>query len=113
MRNVGWLLVLTALLPAGRAEAQDSVLAITGVTLIDGTGGPARANQTVIVRGDRIAVVGQAARLRPPQGAHIIDGRGKTLIPGLWDMHTHVFAWGEKAFPLLLANGVTTIREAG
>ena len=113
MRQVGWLLALTTLLPMGRAEGQDSVLAITGVTLIDGTGGPARANQTVIVRGDRIAAVGSAAQLRAPGGARVIDGRGKTLIPGLWDMHTHVLAWGAKAFPLLLANGVTTVREAG
>jgi imidazolonepropionase-like amidohydrolase len=113
MRKIGWWLALAALLPMGRAEGQDSVLAITGVTLIDGTGGPARATQTVLIRGGRIAAVGPAARLRAPAGARLIDGRGKTLIPGLWDMHTHVLAWGEKAFPLLLANGVTTVREAG
>jgi imidazolonepropionase-like amidohydrolase len=67
----------------------------------------------VLVRGDRIVAIGPAERLGRPAGAEVVDGRGKYLIPGLWDMHTHVVAYGAKAFPLLVANGVTTIRETG
>jgi imidazolonepropionase-like amidohydrolase len=73
--------------------------------------------QTVIVREGRIAELGEAARIKIPEDALRIDGRGRYLIPGLMDMHTHLFSDGE--FPknlaedelaIMLANGVTTIR---
>lgn len=83
-------------------------IAITHVTVIDGTGAPARAEQTVVIEGSRIRSVGDA---RIPKDAQVIDGRGKYLIPGLWDMHVHLLAKPEKAFPKLLANGITGIRN--
>ena len=61
-------------------------IAITHVTVIDMTGAAPRANQTVVISGNRISSVGQAG---PPAGATAIEGRGKFLIPGLWDMHVH------------------------
>ena len=92
-------------------------IAITGVTVIDASGAPAQPNQTVIVRGNRIAEVGPQLKVKVPSDAVIIDGRGKFLIPGLWDMHTHVAgisadpAWGDKLLPVYLAHGVTGIRD--
>jgi imidazolonepropionase-like amidohydrolase len=74
-------------------------------------------DQTVIVRGGRIAEIGAAEKVRVPKDAMQIDGRGKYLLPGLIDMHTHLFSDGQ--FPdslagdelmIMLANGVTTIR---
>ncbi len=74
-------------------------------------------NQTVVVRDGRIAEIGDASRVKAPAGAVRIDGRGKYLLPGLIDMHTHLFSDDE--FPdqlagdelmVMLANGVTTIR---
>ncbi|HET7229749.1 MAG TPA: amidohydrolase family protein, partial [Longimicrobium sp.] len=70
-------------------------------------------DQTVVVRGSRIARVGPAARVAVPAGARVVDGRGKWVIPGMWDMHVHAaFPQFEGLFmPLLAANGVTGARE--
>jgi imidazolonepropionase-like amidohydrolase len=66
-------------------------------------------NWTVVVAHDRIRELGPAAAVSLPDNATVIDGRGKYLMPGLADMHAHT--WEEEDFPLLLANGVTTIRN--
>jgi imidazolonepropionase-like amidohydrolase len=73
----------------------------------------------VIVNG-RIAAVGPSARIKPAKDARIVDGQGKFLIPGLWDMHVHIAglnadpAWSKQVLlPLLLANGVTGVRDMG
>ena len=96
-----------------RADAQGGTIAITSVTLIDGTGGPARQDMTVIVHGGRISAVELATSAQPPGGATVIDGRGKFLIPGLWDMHVHLAKAGAGSLPLLVANGVTSVRDMG
>jgi imidazolonepropionase-like amidohydrolase len=92
---------------------QGAALAITSVTLIDGTGAAPRADMTVIVRGNRIVAVEPAATAQPPADAVVIDGRGKYLIPGLWDMHVHLAKAGPGSLPLLVANGVTSVRDMG
>ena len=51
--------------------------------------GTVRADQTVVAEGGRITACDAAARVRTPAGARVIDGRGRYLIPGLWDMHVH------------------------
>ena len=66
-----------------------STLAITGARVIDGTGAPARA-ETVIVRGDRIVAVGSDVQV--PRDAQVIRADGETLLPGLFDLHTHLNA---------------------
>jgi imidazolonepropionase-like amidohydrolase len=90
-------------------------LAITHVTLIDGVGGAPRADVTVLVVGRRVGAVGAAGTVAVPAGARVVDGRGRFLIPGLWDMHAHAFAYDFPRFaaPLLLANGVTGVRDMG
>ena len=80
------------------ARAQTPI-AITGVTVIDGRDSVLRLDQTVILRGNRIASVDAAARSRVPSGARVIDGRGKFLVPGFWDMHVHTAIAGGR--PLL------------
>ncbi|HEX5966759.1 MAG TPA: amidohydrolase family protein, partial [Pyrinomonadaceae bacterium] len=74
-------------------------------------------NQTVIVSDGRITSIGDAKRSKPPAGAQIIDGTGKFLIPGLMDMHVHLFSddefpdsLAEDEFKVMIAYGVTTIR---
>jgi hypothetical protein len=96
--------------PAG---ATDATVAITGVTVIDVATGRRVPGQTVVVRGARLGAVGPAARVRVPTGARVVDGRGKFLIPGLWDMHVHFMNTGVSVLPLLVAHGVTGVREIG
>lgn len=98
-----------------------SILAITHVRIIDGTGKPGTDDQTVVVQDGRIRAIGDAATLPAPPGSHTLDGRGRTLMPGLVGMHDHLFyqtetagAPAQAAFArLYLASGVTTIRTAG
>jgi imidazolonepropionase-like amidohydrolase len=82
--------------------------AIEGATLIDGTRRPAVENSVVVVRDGRIVAAGKAP---VPKGMKVIDGKGKTLLPGLWEMHAHFMQaeWG----PTYLAAGVTTARDLG
>jgi imidazolonepropionase-like amidohydrolase len=68
----------------------EQTIAVTHVTLIDGTAAKPRADQTVLVKGERIAAVGKSRRVRVPEGALVLDATGKFLIPGLWDMHVHL-----------------------
>jgi cytosine/adenosine deaminase-related metal-dependent hydrolase len=88
-------------------------IAITHVTVVDVNGGPPRHDMTVVVTGDRITTVGRSARVRVPRGARVVDGAGRFLIPGLWDMHAHVDDQGGWVFPLYVANGITGLRDMG
>lgn len=102
------------LLPGCTGGPVDSDLVIEHVTLIDGTDVPPRADMSVAIKGEQIVAIAPSNELgRPPATAVRIDARGKYLIPGLWDMHVHLFGYNEHAFPLFLANGVTTIRDVG
>lgn len=69
------------------------------------------ADQTVVVDQGRITQVGAAAQITVPAGARIIDGKGKTLVPGLWDSHMHFP--DDAAGPALLSLGVTSVRDPG
>ncbi len=96
----------------------DGDLAIVGVTIIPMTAdGPrAVANQTVVVSGDRIVALGTAGGVEIPVDAHVIDGTGHYLIPGLAEMHGHIPSPAESeeiihnTLFLYLAGGVTTVR---
>ena len=100
----------------------DSVVVLTNVTTIDGTGSAPRTGQTIVIRGNRIADVGPAASVRVPSGARVMRLGGSTVIPGIVGMHDHLFymAAGGRANQmsftgprLYLASGVTTIRTTG
>lgn len=85
---------------------------IRNVDLFDSERGVLVPRQSVVVDGDRITVVGPAASVRAPRGATVIDGTGKTLVPGMWDMHTHFQLTSQTNTVLRhLAIGVTTIRD--
>src|SRR5437879_3743799 len=103
-------LLAAAALAVGNAAPAQTPIAFTHVTIIDGPSATPRANQTVIVRGTRIESVGTTTRI--PAGARVIDGRGKYLIPGLWDMHVHTsIIGGRRLLGLYVANGVTGVRD--
>ena len=99
-----------------------SVIALTHVQVLDGTGAPPRSDQTILIRNGRIAEVGPAGSMKVPAGVRTMDLNGHTVIPGLVGMHNHLFytAAGGRAAQmsytgprLYLAAGVTTIRTAG
>ena len=79
------------------------------VSMVDNRTSP---DQTVIVTGGKISKIGPADRIDVPTGAVVIDGSGKYLMPGLADMHVHYIGSSPHPFfDLLLANGVTTVRD--
>ena len=105
-------LIASAAACTGTQPPASPSIASTHVSIIDGTSTGARQDRTVIVRGSRIEMEGPAGSTRVPPGARVIDGRGKYLIPGLWDMHVHtVVPAGDQVLPLYVANGVTGIRD--
>ncbi len=90
----------------------ETPIAFTNVTVINVEPGTAQPGMTVVVRDGRIVAVSNQ-NVQPPAGARIVDGTGKYLIPGLWDMHVHAAFPGidSQFLPLLVANGVTGVRE--
>lgn len=115
------LLAALIILPVKAQNRQSSTAAnytaLVNADLIDGTGKPLRKGQTILIKDDRIAAVG--ANVKIPKDAKVIDLSGKTVIPGLFDMHGHFYANspGESqldSYPLLfLAGGVTSVRSPG
>ena len=95
--------------------AAQNAIAITNVSVIDVASGAINPDNTVLVAGNRITYSGPAASASIPDGATVIDGRGKFLVPGLWDMHVHAFVqpFSDFAGPLMIANGVTGARDMG
>jgi imidazolonepropionase-like amidohydrolase len=94
-------------------------LVLAHATVIDTTGGPSIPDVVVVVEGNRVEAVEPAGRATLPKHARVVDAMGKYLIPGLWDMHTHLFSHVDRpgtnrsawAFPLYVANGVTGVRD--
>lgn len=98
--------------PVDRLEAVRTrePLAITGVTVVDVRSGTLLPDRTVVVEQGRIRAIGTTVPL--PDATRVIDGRGKYLLPALWDMHAHVFAISPLLdLPLYLAFGVTNVRD--
>jgi imidazolonepropionase-like amidohydrolase len=124
VKRVFWIGLILPLLFAGPVFAQAGAAA-TGVVLvhvavIDATANAPRLDQAVVIANGRIASVGPSARVKPPKSVRIVDAQGKFLIPGLWDMHVHLAglnadpAWSKQVLlPLLLASGVTGVRDMG
>jgi hypothetical protein len=87
-------------------------LVFDGVTVIDVEHGRRIPLQRVVIVGNRIRTMGSMNTVRVPAGARVIAARGKYLIPGLWDMHTHSVNATDIFYPLFVANGITGIRDA-
>jgi imidazolonepropionase-like amidohydrolase len=105
-------LTLDAATATPRVEAiRGTHFALTGARLIDGTGAAPIEHAVVIVNNGKIEAAGSADAVRIPKGVPSIDVSGKSILPGLWDMHAHVgqAEWG----PVYLASGVTTARDMG
>src|SRR4051812_25580037 len=114
-----WVLCIVTTLSAcaiGKAHAQSSI-AITDVAIVDVEQGRALAPRTVLITDGDIVAIGPARDVPVPPDGKRVDGHGRFLIPGLVDMHVHLFnnsshrppnTW---SFPLYVVNGVTGVRE--
>lgn len=113
----GVLLCLSACASIGDGPASAPSLAIRNANVVDVENGRIIADQTVLVSGADIQAVVPSNRVTIPAGTKIVDGRGKYLIPGLWDMHVHLFRHSPRStnadtyFPLFVANGITGVRD--
>ncbi len=94
-----------------KTAGQSKIIAVTGGTLVDVVNSTTTPNSVVLIENGIIKKVGKVGEVSIPAGAKIIDAKGKTILPGLWDMHAHFeqAEWG----PAYLAAGVTTVRDCG
>jgi TolA-binding protein len=107
----GWLilpLLLSSVIGQSRPSAPQRAIVIRHVTVIDTSGAAARPDMTVLILGNRISSIAKSDGARIPKEAQVVDGTGRFLIPGLWDMHVHPS--GKEYLTLFIANGVTGIR---
>lgn len=106
----------------GFVKVDAPIVALTDVRVIDGTGGPARPRQTIVIRDGRIAEIGDADKVAAPSDATLLPLAGRSVIPGLVMLHEHLYypagsgvygQFGESFVRLYLAGGVTTMRTGG
>ncbi|HTL07286.1 MAG TPA: amidohydrolase family protein [Chitinophagaceae bacterium] len=93
------------------AGEKPGLMAITHAAVLDLQTGKLQPDNTVLISNGKITQIAPAASLAIPKNAFVIDAKGKTLLPGLWDMHAHFEQadWG----PAYLATGITTVRDCG
>jgi hypothetical protein len=89
--------------------AQQKRLILQNINVVDVEKGKVLSGQTVVITGDRITSINKASTFKPTPADSVADGTGQYLTPGLWDMHTHVWA-PDYFFSLFIANGITGIR---
>ena len=109
------LLTLGACAPAPAPDGGEAGIAILNVTVIDAVSGE-RPNQTVLIEGDRIVFVGDSRSVYFAGASETIDGAGKFLIPGLWDMHVHLTFDERFTLPMpemFIRYGITSVRDTG
>jgi imidazolonepropionase-like amidohydrolase len=119
MKTLASIILILAFAAAAAGEIPQHALALTHVTVIDATGADPLTDMTVVVKNGHIVDLGKSTEVSLPHDATLVEGKGKFLIPGLWDMHVHtVFGdWlprNEKiTLPLFVANGITGVRDMG
>lgn len=91
------------------AQSPPKRIFLRNANVIDVKTGNISSGSSLIIEGERIAAIGKNVKMQ--MGDSVVDATGKFIIPGLWDMHTHAFGKYTMAFPLLLANGITGIRN--
>jgi imidazolonepropionase-like amidohydrolase len=97
-----------AIIACSRFQSRDSVIALEGATLIDGTGGEPKRDAVVIIRNGHIEAIARVNEIPIPRNAQRFNFAGKTIIPGLIDAHAHVERWAAGRY---VAWGVTTVRD--
>jgi imidazolonepropionase-like amidohydrolase len=107
----GWDLDERGKVVPGQQARRSATVFISNVNVVDMRAGRVLPRQNVLIEGTRIAYVG-VADTNPGPSARRVDGRGKYLIPGLWDMHVHTaIIGGRELLSLYVANGVLGVRD--
>ena len=83
------------------------------VSVVDVVTGSVISNQTLVIQKHEITAMGNTNEISIPNNSKIVEGKGKFVIPGLWDMHVHLEIAGKKSLPFFIANGVTGVRDMG
>jgi Imidazolonepropionase and related amidohydrolases len=114
-RRIGTAVISFGLLASNATGAHAPVqrLRITDVTVVDVKTGALLASRDVDIQDGRITAVLPASSIPLRSGTRGVDGRGKYLIPGLWDCHIHLSWTTDSALPLLIALGITDVRDVG
>ena len=116
VRPIVPLCILTVAVGCGSTGSTDRLIVVHDVTIVDGRAPTPVPGMSVVIEGTHISAVGPAASLPVPDNAQVVDGTGRYLIPGLWDMHTHAL-WqpfvDDGFLTLFVVNGVTGIRDMG
>ena len=107
-----WRATRAEVLAAKVRTATAATVVIADGDLFDAEAGVMRPRQTIVIRDGRIVAVGDAVSIAIPAGATVIDAAGKTVMPGMWDMHGHLQVTSESGLGVSqLANGITTTRD--
>jgi imidazolonepropionase-like amidohydrolase len=93
-------------------SAQQNFLVIMGGSLIDGTGKPPVEDAVILIQGGKFQAVGKKGEVKIPEGARIIDVRGKTVVPGLIDAHFHMCYPNTREQPFVLDESIASFRAA-
>ena len=88
-------------------------IALIHITIVDVEKGNLMQDQTVLIYGNKIRCIGKSSQVEVPSGSKVINASGKFLIPGLWDAHVHLSNLGVCTLPVLVANGITSVRDLG
>lgn len=107
------LLFAVGVWTASTAGQQPVPVVISRVNVVDVQRGRIEPDMTLVIRADRIASMEPSSSATVPRGARVIDGHGRFLMPGLWDMHVHLSYARVSALPALVANGITSVRDMG
>src|SRR5215212_3422490 len=114
-----WLLGLClaagcrAIAPGSQPDPEARQLVLTHVRVFDPRTGVVSPDRAILIDRRFIRSVASADSLATPRGTRTVDGRGKVVIPGLWDMHVHLALEGSAAATQYVAHGVTTVRDMG
>lgn len=111
-----FLISISSIVKAQKPNYESSLLVIRNINVVDVTTGKILPNQDVVVKGQLIYYIGNLFLEKTSTNTKYIDGTGKYLSPGLWDMHFHM-CWDKSndtlLYPALLKNGITGIRDMG
>lgn len=115
IKNIFLLTLLVIVIQCNQSEPPSNIqpIAFIHATIVDVENGNLIPDQTILIYENKIGAIGKSGSIEIPSGSKLINATGKFLIPGLWDAHVHLSYLGACALPVLVAYGVTSVRDLG